>query len=335
MKTQTALILSLTGALSMGAMAVERPDLPDPPTVYPKGELGRMVKLGEAIIYNTNTHPLTKELVGNDLKCSNCHLDGGKAKTLGTFIGTATSFPAYSPREKTVQTLQNRINNCFMRSMNGKRPIIDTEASVAMASYVTWLSSGMPITMNAKKPVNPAYSKIWWGKKWVLPMIKAATPESYQNGNKLYTEKCASCHQADGQGLVAAKFPPVWGERSYNTGAGLSKPEKLSTYLLYNMPLGNPNLTKQEAVDIALYVAAQPRPSFDLNKMLFPREEMGHYNSKVLVEKHTVSSNFAKWGLDVDKLRGDSLISDLEAVSQEKMSSAAAKGKKDKLSLAK
>jgi len=299
-------------------MAVERPELPDPPTVYPAGELGRMVKLGEEIIFNTNTHPLTKELVGNDLKCSNCHLDGGKAKTLGTFIGTATSFPAYSPREKTVQTLQNRINNCFMRSMNGTRPIIDTEASVAMASYVTWLSSGMPIKMNAKKPVNPAYTNIWWGKKWVVPMLKAATPANYQAGAKLYAERCASCHQAEGQGIAAANFPPIWGDRSYNTGAGLSKPEKLTSYLLYNMPLGNTNLTKQEALDIAIYVDAQPRPAFDLSTRLFPREEMGHYNSKVLVEKHNVGSNFSKWGLNVDELRGDTLISDLEGGNPEK-----------------
>lgn len=318
MKIQTALMLTLASSLSLSVMAVDRPDLPDPPTTYPKGELGRMVKLGEDIIYNTNTHALTKDLVGNELKCTNCHLNGGKTKTLGTFIGTATAFPAYSPREKTVQTLQNRINNCFMRSMNGKRPIIDTEASVAMASYVTWLSSGMEINMNPKKPVNPSYSKIWWGKKWVLPMVKAATHENYLAGKKLYTEKCVSCHQEDGQGIAAANFPPIWGERSYNTGAGLSKPEKLPTYLLYNMPLANANLTKQQAVDIALYVNAQPRPAFDLNNSLFPREKMGHYNSKVLKEKHTVSSNYAKWGLNVDSIRGDTLISDLEANNKQK-----------------
>lgn len=284
------------------------PEIPDPPTVYPEGELGRMVRLGEEIIFNTNTHELTRDLVGNDLKCSNCHLQGGKGKSLGTFIGTATAFPAYSAREKTVQTLQDRINNCFMRSMNGKRPIIDTEASIAMTTYVSWLSSGLPIQMNAVKPVNPYYSKIWWGKKWVVPMLKAVTHDNYLNGKKLYQEKCASCHQADGQGLAAANFPPVWGDRSYNTGAGLSKPEKLPTYLLYNMPLGNTNLTRQEAVDIAVYVDAQPRPSFDLQQQLQPAEKMGYYNSKVLEEKHTVRSNFAKWGLDIDEIRGDTLI---------------------------
>ncbi|MEH6823309.1 MAG: c-type cytochrome [Motiliproteus sp.] len=308
MKLNKALSLTLPCLFSASVLAAQLQDIPDAPTEYPKGELGKMVKLGEDIIFNTNTHPLTREMVGNDLKCSSCHLNGGKTKTLGTFIGTAAAFPAYSPREKSVQTLQNRINNCFMRSQNGKRPIIDTEASIAMATYVTWLSSGQPINMNPKKPVNNHFSDTWWGKKWVLPMIKSADSSNYQNGAKLYAEKCASCHQPDGQGLAAANFPPVWGDRSYNTGAGLSKPEKLPTYLLHNMPLGNPNLTKEEAVDISLYVTAQPRPDFDLSKSLFPKEQMGHYNSKVMEEKHSVRSNFAKWGLDVDVLRGDALI---------------------------
>ncbi|MCW8915071.1 MAG: c-type cytochrome [Magnetovibrio sp.] len=309
-----ALLASAFCVIGVTALASERPaplpKIPDAPTAYPVGELGRMVKLGEEIIYNTNTHELTKDLVGNDLNCSNCHLDGGKEPTLGTFIGTATSFPAYSAREKTVQTLQNRINNCFMRSMNGKRPIIDTEASIAMATYVTWLSTGLPVTQNAKKPVNPFFTDVWWGKNWTVPMLKAATHKNYKSGEKLYAEKCQDCHQADGQGLQAEdmKFPPVWGDRSYNTGAGLSKPEKLPTWLLYNMPLGDPNLTKQQAIDLAIYINAQPRPEFDLNKALFPREKMGVYNSKVLTEKHTVRSNFAKWGLNVDELRGDQKI---------------------------
>ena len=74
------------------------------------------------------------------------------------------------------------------------------------------------------------------------------------------------------------------------------------------MPLGNPNLTRDEAVDIGLYVAAQPRPDFDLDRALFPREQMGGCNSKVLTERHTVRSNFTRRGLDVDALRGDRLI---------------------------
>ncbi len=285
---------------------VDKPQIPDPPTKYPDGELGKMVKLGEEIIMNTNTHPLTKDLVGNKLKCTNCHFDGGKEKTLGTFIGTAAAFPAYSPREKTVQTLQDRINNCFMRSMNGTRPIIDTKESIAMAAYITWLSEGVPIKMNQKKPVNNFYTKTWINKK-TIGMIKKATHQNYLNGKKLYEEKCADCHGTNGQG--DEDNPPVWGDAAYNCGAGLAHPHKMATWLKANMPLGDPSLTLQEAVDIAIYVDAQPHPAFDLQKHMFPKEKMGYYNSIVLKEKHTVRSNFAKpFKLNIDEIRGDKLI---------------------------
>ncbi len=298
--------IGLIALLGFTVINIDKPNIPDAPQTYPKGELGKMVKLGEDIIMHTNTHPLTKDLVGDDLTCNSCHFDGGKTKNLGTFIGTAAAFPAYSPREKTVQTLQDRINNCFMRSMNGKRPIIDTKASVAMAAYITWLSEGVPIKMNPKKPVNNFYSKQWINKK-TIPLIKKATHENYLHGKALYAEKCADCHGVNGMG--DEDNPPVWGDNSYNCGAGLAHPHKMATWLKANMPLDDETLTLQEAVDIAIYVDAQPHPSFDLQDHLLPREKMGYYNSIVLKEKHSVRSNFAKpFKLNIDEIRGDKLI---------------------------
>jgi len=290
------------------------------PKTYPAGELGRMVKLGEAIMNETDTHPLTKDMVGNTLKCKSCHLKGSDGKPgtglgIGTFIGTATSFPAYSKREKTIQTLQNRSNNCFMRSMNGKRPIIDSEASMAMAAYISWLSTGMPINLNAKMPTSPLNTKRWATKsKMFGKMQKKATHANYLNGQKLYSQKCASCHGADGAGM-GSTFPALWGKAkdgswlSYNTGAGMSKLNKGASWVQSNMPLGQENsLSDQEAADIVLYFDAQPRADFDLDKGLYPRSEMGYYNSKVLKEKHSVRSNFKAFGLNVDEIRGDHKI---------------------------
>lgn len=287
--------------LTLGSLAFAQ--IPDAPTQYPQGELGKMVKLGEDIINNTNTHPLTKKYVGNKLTCTNCHLDGGKAKTLGTFIGTAAAFPAYSKREKSVQSLQNRINNCFMRSMNGVRPIVDTKASIAMATYISWLSTGIPMKMNPKKPVNGYYTKIWPGSKKLKPLIKKATHANYVNGKKIYTAKCASCHGNNGQGV--GTFPPVWGSDSYNTGAGLSKLDKMVTWMKHNMPLGNATLSDTEAIDVSIYVNAQERDDFNLDNHLLPREKMGYYNSKVATEKHSVESNFKAFGLSVKEIRGE------------------------------
>ncbi|WP_457745137.1 c-type cytochrome [Sulfurimonas sp.] len=310
-----ATLVSLTGtALS----ASEAPRLA--PKTYPAGEVGKMVKLGEDILAHTDTNPLTKDMVGDNLQCTSCHLKGtdGKPGTgtgIGTFIGTATSFPAYSKREKTVQSLQDRINNCFMRSMNGERPIIDTKASVAMATYITWLSTGMPMKMDTKRPCSPLNSNRWAkNAKKFAKIQRKATHANYVSGQKLYEAKCSSCHGIDGAG-VAGAFPPLWGQdkngrwRAYNTGAGLSKLNKGAAWVQSNMPLGQGyTLKDQDAADIMLYVDAQPRADFDLQKGLFPKDKMGYYNSKVLHETHNVHSNFKQFGLDVDVIRGDKKI---------------------------
>jgi len=290
------------------------------PTGYPAGELGKMVKLGEDISLHTDTHPLTKAYVNNKLNCASCHLKGtdGKPGTgtgIATWIGTATSFPAYSKREKSVQSLQDRSNNCFMRSMNGKRLPIDSKASMAIASYITWLSTGMAIKQNPKMPCSPLNSDRWsGGAKHFAKIQKKATHANYVNGKALYEEKCAMCHSANGEGM--GTFPPLWGQDkaghwlSYNTGAGMSKLNKAAAWVKSNMPLGQGGtLSDQEAADIMLYVDAQPRADFDLRKGLsLPKGELGIYNSKVLNEKHTVRSNFKALGLDIDSIRGDKKI---------------------------
>lgn len=284
------------------------------PTKYPSGQLGEMVKLGEAIMNETDTHPLTKDYVGNKLKCKSCHLIGdsgkpGTTKTIGTFIGTATSFPAFSKREKTVQTLQDRINNCFMRSMNGVRPIVDTKASIAMATYITWLSTGHKINMNEDRPCSPLTSEKWAAKQKKFAAIqRKATHKNYLAGKEIYQNQCASCHGMNGEGI--ATFPPLWGKDkagnwlSYNTGAGMSKLNKAPAWIQENMPLGQGGtLSDQQAADVALFVDAQERADFDLKKGLLPKEKMGYYNSKVHEEKHSVESNFKAFGLDLQKIK--------------------------------
>ncbi len=312
MKTFTkVVIMSLLGASYLFAG--------NAPAVYPSGKLGESVKLGEDILLHTDTNPLTKDFVGNKLQCSSCHLKGtdGKPGTgdgLSSFIGTATVFPAYSAREKSVQTLQDRANNCFMRSMNGKRLIVDSKASIAIYAYITWLSSDMPMKMSEKAAVSPHNMKIWpAGQKKFAAIQKKATHENYLNGQKVYSNKCAMCHGQNGEGMGA--FPPLWGKDaqgkwlSYNTGAGMSKLNKAPVWIQSNMPLGQGGtLSDQDSADVALFINGQERADFDLSKILLAKEKMGVYNSNVLQEKHSVRSNFKAFGLDIDAIRDDKKI---------------------------
>jgi thiosulfate dehydrogenase len=121
----------------------------------PEGALGESIRLGLDLVEKTTTHPLSKPYSGNALNCTSCHLKNGTDLQAATFIGVASAYPAWSPRERRVITLEDRILNCFMRSCNGKRPPLGSEVSVSIVTYITWLSSGQPIRMNPDRPLGP------------------------------------------------------------------------------------------------------------------------------------------------------------------------------------
>jgi thiosulfate dehydrogenase len=231
-------------------------------------KLAEVVKLGESIVENTTTHPMSKGYVGNALNCTSCHLDNGRHEKAGTFLGTATAYPAWSPRENRVITLEDRVLNCFMRSCNGTRPPLGSEVSVAVTAYITSLSQGQTLRMNSKRPIGPGAIK-----------LLAVKPDQadIQRGAALYTSRCAECHQKDGQG--DKDNPPVWGERSYNDGAGLSSVENLAAWLKVAMPLDDTDLTDQQALDIAAYVNSHKRSHFEISKHLPAKERLGEYNA--------------------------------------------------------
>jgi thiosulfate dehydrogenase len=122
--------------------------------------------------------------------------------------------------------------------------------------------------MNSKRPVGPG----------AIKMLAAKTGQAdIKRGASLYTSRCAECHQKDGQG--DKDNPPVWGERSYNDGAGLSSVENLAAWLKVAMPLDDTDLTDQQALDIAAYVNSHKRSHFDLNQHLPVKERLGEYNA--------------------------------------------------------
>jgi thiosulfate dehydrogenase len=56
-------------------------------------------------------------------------------------------------------------------------------------------------------------------------------------------------------------FPPLWGARSYNWGAGMSSVVNAAGFIKANMPLSQGNsLTDAEAWDVAAYIDSRERP---------------------------------------------------------------------------
>lgn len=235
----------------------------------PEGPLGETIKLGQELVEKTTTHSLTKPHVGNALNCTSCHLKNGTDPKAATFIGVATAYPAWSPREQRVITLEDRVLNCFMRSCNGVRPPLGSKPSVAITAYITWLSEGEVLRMNAKQPKGPN----------AVPRL-VVKPESAdaERGGLLYARKCAECHGKDGTGHD--DNPPVWGPRSYNQGAGLAETLPLASWLKVAMPLDDATLTDQEALDVAVFVNTHDRPEFDLKSHLPVEARLGEYNAE-------------------------------------------------------
>lgn len=240
-----------------------------PQRVLPEGPLGETIQLGRELVAQTARHPLSRPYVGNALNCTSCHLKNGTDPRAASFLGVATAYPAWSPREQRVITLEDRILNCFMRSCHGTRPPLGSQVSVAIAAYITWLSSEEPIRMNEARPAGP----------YAVPRLpETVSVADVSQGKTLYRNRCAECHGDDGQGLETS--PPVWGARSFNQGAGLANDRQLAAWLKVAMPLDDTDLTDQEALNLAAYVNQHDRPPFRLEEHLPPRDRLGEYNAR-------------------------------------------------------
>ncbi|MBL7829318.1 MAG: c-type cytochrome [Saprospiraceae bacterium] len=192
----------------------------------------------------------------NELNCQSCHLDAGSKPFGNNYFAVQSTYPQMRARSGTLETVSKRINDCFQRSLNGQALDSTSREMNAMKAYIRWLGTGIP---QGVKPKGVGLVEV--------PFLeRAASPEI---GRGVFMAKCASCHGADGQGLPippdgARKYPPLWGEGSYNEAAGLFRLSRFAGYVKANMPLGasfeSPQLSDEEAWDLAAFVNSQPRP---------------------------------------------------------------------------
>jgi len=222
------------------------------PSTLPSGLMGDAIRLGQRIV--SDTQSTVKSYVGNGLTCANCHLDAGRQAYAAPLVGLTGLFPEYESRSGTVQSLEERINDCFLRSMNGRKLPSSGPEMVALLAYIAWLSQGVPTGIAV---VGRGFSD-----------IKAPARPDPARGKALYEEKCAACHGATGQGTPGATagafvFPPLWGPQSFNDGAGMARTSIAAPFVQTKMPLGSAGtLSDQDAYDIAAYFTAQPRPKY-------------------------------------------------------------------------
>lgn len=215
----------------------------------PEGPYGDVVRKGRDIFTDTGSH--AADYVGNSLSCGNCHLDAGRLANSAPLWGAYVRYPAYRSKTGQVNNYTERLQGCFMYSMDGKAPPAGSDVLVALETYSFWMAQGAPV--GAQLP-GAGYPK----------QFKPPQPPDYARGEAVFIESCALCHGEDGQGQrVAGRqvFPPLWGANSYNWGAGMHQLDNAAGFIKANMPLGRGgSLSDQQAWDVAMFMNAQERP---------------------------------------------------------------------------
>ncbi len=222
---------------------------PPPPSALPDGGLGQEVRRGRRIFERTSS--LAREYTGNVLTCANCHIDAGRLANSAPLWAAFVNFPAYRSKNGHVNTFAERIQGCFRYSMNGTAPPLGDSVLVALESYAAWLSTGA------------RHNEAMPGRGYPDLSEPPRAPD-FARGRKVFAERCALCHGEDGQGRRAGGvqvFPPLWGPRSFNWGAGMGNVDNAAGFIQANMPLGlGGSLSLQDAWDVAMFVDGHERP---------------------------------------------------------------------------
>ena len=215
----------------------------------PDDQFGAMVRLGHQIFVDTQTY--ASEYVGNELNCTNCHLDQGRKPNSAPLWAAYTLYPAYRKKNDHVNTYEERIQGCFRYSMNGTPPPSGSKTMTALVTYSYWLATGAPT------------GEVLPGRGY--PIVEApADGHDLANGKQIYQASCAICHGADGQGQKVSGqvvFPALWGDQSFNWGAGMHRINTAAGFIKNNMPLGHgDSLSDRDAWDVAAFMNSHERP---------------------------------------------------------------------------
>ncbi|MHC0036339.1 c-type cytochrome [Pseudoneobacillus sp. C159] len=229
----------------------DHPYLPPSMDEVPQGEEGELIRLGQKA--HNETSSVLDGYVGNKLSCASCHANGGVDAALD-LVGISKTYPQYNPRAGREVTLEDRINGCFKRSMNGKPLPKDSKEMKAMVAYYTFISKNVP-DGTKERP---------WAK------LKRAegdlTKVNIDAGRELYKQACMSCHGEDGGG--GATGLALWGEESYNIGAGMARIRTAGGFIreyMPKVPTGGyepGSFTDEEAMNIAAYINSMQRTDF-------------------------------------------------------------------------
>ncbi len=193
---------------------------------------------------------------GSGLNCGSCHLGTGTEPGTLALMQATEHYPRFSGRTGGMTDIEDRVNECLQRSMNGRALPANSPEMIAMASYIRSLG-------DRNAAMGASLRKAKEAAAFKTPNRAA----DLKAGEKVFGDRCAICHGKDGAGLLATAnplhgyvFPPLWGPDSFNDGAGMHRVLTAARFIKARMPLGKADLTDEQAFDVAAYINSQPRP---------------------------------------------------------------------------
>jgi thiosulfate dehydrogenase len=231
----------------------------------PPGPYKELVQYGHELTTRTFAHigpevvDVRKRFAGNNLACASCHQQAATKPFAMPWTGVSATFPQYRGREDDISTVEERVNGCMERSMSGKALPLDSREMKAFVTYISFLSRGIPVGATVEG----------------AGMVQSKMPNrraNLDNGAKVYAAQCVACHGDNGQGVRAGQpgdaqgyvFPPLWGPDTFNNGAGMNRLAMATRFIKHNMPQGTnfdaPQLSDDDAYDVAAYMLSKPRP---------------------------------------------------------------------------
>ena len=228
----------------------------------PPGPQTDLIRYGGQLVADTARHigksatDPAKRYAGNDLACSHCHINSGLKPFGIPLVSTFATFPMMV--DEHVMSLAQRLNGCMTRSMNGSPLPDDSREMEAIIAYLQFIGRKSPQGVRVAGMGLP-------------PLRKPARAPDAVRGETVYASQCVRCHKDQGQGEllmapgIGYEIPPLWGDDSFNSAAGMSRIETAAAFIHANMPIGTdyrePILTEQEAWDVAAFVTSKPRPA--------------------------------------------------------------------------
>jgi thiosulfate dehydrogenase len=167
----TASIISKVEAPLPSAVAASKPAAWFVPDIaaLPNDSWGKTVRQGRDLTVATYAHigpevaDPAKRFAGSNMSCQSCHLEAGTKQYGLPFIGVFADFPQYRSREGEVGTLEDRINGCMTRSLNGRALPVESEEMKAFVSYIKFLSTGRPIGAQTPGRGSGEMAELWTG----------------------------------------------------------------------------------------------------------------------------------------------------------------------------